>query len=296
MSFLLFGRDGQVGGALYALLPEALALGRAEADFEQPGRLAELVRQYRPSVILNAVAYTAVDKAESEPELAQRINADAVGELAEVAAETGAWLIHYSTDYVFDGSQAAPYLETDASAPLNVYGSSKRDGELAISASGTKALIFRTSWVHARGSTVSFAAKMLQLAQSRDTLSVIDDQYGAPTSADLIAEITVKALRRITEGDPIEPGVYHLAAAGETTWNGYARFVVGEAMALGAEMKAGPDAITRIPSSAYKQPAARPLNSRLGTAKLSAALGVTFPDWRLGVRDTVHSLVLEQAH
>lgn len=295
MKLLLLGRDGQVGTALTQLLAplaEIVALGRDGADLSQPDRLAAIVRRERPDVIVNAAAYTAVDKAESEPELARLVNADAPAALAQVAAETGAWLIHYSTDYVFDGKKSEPYVEDDATAPLNVYGATKRAGEVAIGDVGGKHLIFRTSWVHAPGRS-SFAAKILTLAQSRDELKVIDDQIGAPTSARMIAEITRRALEQIERGRPLDSGIYHLAAAGETSWHGYASYVVGEALKRGATLRVAMDRVLQVPSSAFPSPARRPHNSRLSTYKLRSALGIDLPDWQVDLMGTLDTLIPE---
>ena len=295
MKLLVLGRDGQVGTALQKLLPavgDIVALGRDGADFEVPGRLAEIVARERPDVIVSAAAYTAVDKAESEPERAARVNAGAPGELAEAAAQLGAWLVHYSTDYVFDGSGSRPWLETDATAPLSVYGRTKRDGEIAIAASGAKHLIFRTSWVHAPGGN-NFIAKILKRAAEQDVLKVIDDQIGAPTSALLIAEVTAKAIEAIGAGRAPESGIYHLAAAGATSWNGYARFAIADAMARGQKLKATPERVLPVPTTAFPTPAQRPLNSRLSTEKLRRALNIALPDWEDDVRLTLDALIAE---
>lgn len=295
MKLLILGRDGQVGTALTQILAplgEIVALGRDGADFAQPERLGELVRRERPDVIVNAAAYTAVDKAESEPELARLVNTEGPAVLARVAAETGAWLIHYSTDYVFDGEKPTPYVEGDATAPLNVYGATKRDGELAIAAADGGHLIFRTSWVHAPGGS-NFIAKMLSLAQSRDELKVIDDQIGAPTSARLIAETTRRAIEQIARGRPLAAGIYHLTAMGETSWNGYARFVIGEALRRGAVLRVTPDKVLPVPSTAFPTPARRPRNSRLSTLKLRDALGIDLPDWQTDVLGTLDTVVPE---
>lgn len=295
MKLLILGRDGQVGTALtqvLAPLGEIVAYGRDGADFAQPEWLGGMVRRERPDVIVNAAAYTAVDKAESEPELARLVNAEGPAALARAAAETGAWLIHYSTDYVFDGAKPAPYVEDDTTAPLNVYGATKRDGELAIAGAGGRHLIFRTSWVHAPGSN-NFIAKMLSLAQSRDELKVIDDQIGAPTSARLIAEVTRRAIEQMARGRPLAAGVYHLTAAGQTSWNGYARFVIGEALRRGLTLRAAPERVLPVPTSAFPTPARRPHNSRLSTHKLRAALGIELPDWQVDVLGTLDTIVPE---
>lgn len=295
MKLLLLGRDGQVGTALQKVLPgvgDLVALGREGADFEVPGRLAEIVKRERPDVIVNAAAHTAVDKAESEPERATRINAGAVAELAKAAAEVDALLVHYSTDYVFDGSGTRPWREDDATNPLSIYGRSKREGELAIAASGARHYVFRTSWVHAPGGN-NFIAKILRAARDRDELKVIDDQVGAPTSAMLIADVTVRALHALAEGRPAPEGIHHLAAAGETSWNGYARLAIATAIARGVALKTTPERVLPVPSSAFATAAQRPLNSRLDTSRLRAALGITLPHWQDDVRPTLDAVFPE---
>ncbi|MBF0255110.1 MAG: dTDP-4-dehydrorhamnose reductase, partial [Gammaproteobacteria bacterium] len=285
MKILLLGKNGQLGWELQrALAPlgEIMALDQDRADFAHPETLAPLLDQLQPGLIVNAAAHTAVDKAESEPELAQRINADAVAELARWAARHRVWLIHYSTDYVFDGSASGWYLEDDATNPLSVYGKTKLAGEQAVAASGCQHLILRTSWVYAsRGK--NFAHTMLQLAASRDSLAVVADQWGAPTSAELLADVTALCLYRLRqegEGAGRLSGLYHLVAAGETSWCDYARFVLQQAQERGAQLKAGPEQVKAISTAEYPTPAQRPLNSRLSTAKLRQAFGLTLPDWR----------------
>jgi dTDP-4-dehydrorhamnose reductase len=288
MKILLLGKNGQVGWELQrslAPLGEVLALDSKSTDYcgdlNDLEGIAATVRAYAPDVIVNAAAYTAVDKAESEPEQAQRVNAEAVAVLADEAQQLGAWLVHYSTDYVFDGSGAQPWQETDAVAPLSVYGASKLAGEQAIQASGCKQLIFRTSWVYAaRGN--NFAKTMLRLARERDSLSVIADQFGAPTSAELLADISAHALRSVMH-EPSLGGLYHLAASGETNWHDYARFVLEQAEAAGVTLKVAPQQIAAIATSAYPTAARRPLNSRLNTAKLQNAFALNLPDWQAGV-------------
>ncbi|KFL27080.1 dTDP-4-dehydrorhamnose reductase [Devosia sp. 17-2-E-8] len=295
MKVLLFGAGGQLGRVLAAMLPqvaELVALGRDEADFTRSGHLADLVAEARPDVVINAAAYTAVDRAESEPELAAQVNAAAPAELAVAAGRAGATLIHYSTDYVFDGTKAGAYVETHPTAPLNIYGRTKREGEVAIAASGADFLIFRTSWVHAPGGN-NFIAKMLKLAAERDALKVIDDQIGAPTSARLIAQTTLRALAARAAGNPLAFGIYHLTASGEASWNGYARFVIAEAIRRGLSLKARPADVEAVPTTAFPTPARRPLNSRLSTAKLREALGVEMPDWREGVLETLDATLKE---
>jgi dTDP-4-dehydrorhamnose reductase len=288
MKILLLGKNGQVGWELQrslAPLGEVLALDSKSTDYccdlTDLSGLAATVRAYAPDVIVNAAAYTAVDKAESEPAQAQRVNAEAVAVLAHEAQQLGAWLVHYSTDYVFDGGGTEPWQETDTVAPLSVYGASKLAGEQAIQASGCKQLIFRTSWVYAaRGN--NFAKTMLRLASERDSLSVIADQFGAPTSAELLADVTAHAVRSAL-AKPELAGLYHLAASGETTWHSYARFVLEHAAAAGIVLKVAPQQVAAIASSAYPTAAQRPLNSRLNTDKLQNAFALQLPDWQAGV-------------
>lgn len=288
MKILLLGKDGQVGWELQrslAPLGQVLALNsRSKAHCGNlanlPG-LAETVRAYAPDVIVNAAAYTAVDKAESDREQAFKVNAEAVGVLARAAADSGALLVHYSTDYVFPGQGTQAWREDDSVGPLNAYGASKLAGEQAIQAAGCQHLIFRTCWVYAaRGN--NFAKTMLRLAAERDSLGVIDDQHGAPTGAELIADITAHTITA-TRREPALTGLYHLAAAGETTWCGYARYVLEQAAALGVPLKAHAEQVNPLTTDAYPTPAKRPANSRLDTHKLQQAFALTLPDWRLGV-------------
>lgn len=289
MKILLLGKNGQVGWELQrALAPlgELIALdfdspGPLTADFSKPESLAATVRAVSPQIIVNAAAHTAVDKAESEPALARAINASAVGVLAREAAAIGAWLAHYSTDYVFDGSGSTPWLEDSPTGPLSVYGQTKLEGEDAIRASGVHHLILRTSWVYAaRGG--NFAKTMLRLAKERDKLTVINDQIGAPTGADLLADITAHALRAAQQ-QPLLGGTYHAVAAGETSWHGYAKHVIEFARQTGQPIKVGADAIEPVPTSAFPTPAKRPGNSRMSTQKLQQAFGFTLPAWQTGV-------------
>ncbi|MDR0578833.1 MAG: dTDP-4-dehydrorhamnose reductase [Candidatus Accumulibacter sp.] len=297
MKILLFGKNGQVGWELQrslAPLGEVVALDFDSdglcGDFTRPDELAETVRRVAPRVIVNAAAHTAVDKAESEPDLARRINARSPAALAGAAEELGAWLVHYSTDYVFDGSGDKPRAETDPTGPLSVYGRTKLEGEQAV-ARCAKHLVFRTSWVYAaRGA--NFAKAVLRLAAERDTLRVVSDQIGAPTGADLLADVTAHAIRAVQD-KPELAGLYHLAAAGETSWHAYARFVVERARRAGRPLRLAADRIEAIPTSAYPTPARRPLNSRLDTGKLRQAFGLCLPDWRAGARRTLDEL-LEQ--
>ena len=289
MKILLFGKNGQIGWELQrslAPLGELVALDfdstDFHADFSRPAELAAAVRSVRPNVIVNAAAHTAVDQAENEPALAQTLNAQAPRVLAAEAAALGACLVHYSSDYVFDGSGDAARDESAATGPLNVYGRTKLEGEHAIRASGCKHLIFRTSWVYAaRGN--NFARTMLQLAAERDALSVVEDQIGAPTGADLLADISAHAIRAV-QREPQLGGTYHAVAAGETSWLGYARFVIEWARARGLPVKVAPGAVKPIPAQTYPTQARRPLNSRLATGKLRRNFGLTLPAWQDGVQ------------
>jgi dTDP-4-dehydrorhamnose reductase len=294
MKILLLGKNGQVGWELQrslAVLGEVVALDRHGTaglcgDLSDLAGLARTVQSVQPQVIVNAAAHTAVDKAESEVELARTLNALAPGVLAQEAARLNAWLIHYSTDYVFDGSGSTPWKESDPTGPLSVYGRTKLEGEQALAASGCRHLIFRTSWVYgARGG--NFAKTMLRLAAEREQLNVIDDQIGAPTGADLLADVTAQAIRHVLppmrRNDLAPSGIYHVAAAGETSWHGYARFVLQHDRAGGRVLKAGPEQVRAIPSSAYPTPAKRPHNSRLDTTRLRNTFGLHLPRWQDGV-------------
>ena len=289
MRILLFGMNGQVGWELQrALAPlgELVALdfdstGPLRADFTHPQALAESVRAVAPHWIVNAAAHTAVDKAESEPELARLVNSEAPAVLAREAAACGAWLVHYSTDYVFDGSGQAPWAEDDTTAPLNVYGTTKLAGEQAIVASGCKHLILRTSWVYGtRGG--NFARTMLRLAAERDRLEVVNDQLGAPTGADLLADLTAHALRTL-RAQPEIGGTYHAAASGQTSWYDYARYVIEYARAAGQPIRVPSEGIVAVPSGAFPTPARRPLNSRLDCNKLQRVFDLQLPHWQRGV-------------
>ena len=291
MKILLFGRGGQVGWELQrslSVLGELVALDFDAAhnpnglcgDFSNLNGLAETIRGVKPDVIVNSAAHTAVDKAESEPDFARKLNALAPGVLAEEAKKLGAWLVHYSTDYVFDGSGSSPWHESDATGPLSVYGLTKLEGEQLV-ATNPKHLTLRTSWVYAtRGG--NFAKTMLRLASERESLSVINDQFGAPTSAELLADVTSHALRMVMQ-KPELAGLYHCVAGGETSWHGYAQYVLSQAKALGAVLKAGPDQVAATSTASYPTPAKRPLNSRLNTQKLQTTFGLTLPHWQQGV-------------
>jgi len=293
---LLFGCDGQVGWELQRSLQplgEVLALDfqsrEHAADFSRPEALAATGAALKPERIVNPAPHTAVDKAESEPALAQAINADAAGVLARSAAACGAWLVHYSTDYVFDGSGTAPRDELAATGPLSVYGRTKLAGEDQIRASGCAHLILRTSWVYAaRGG--NFAKTMLRLAAAKSELNVIDDQIGAPTGADLLADLTALMLRSAI-ANPELAGTYHAVAAGATSWHGYARLVIETARARGVALTLPPDALRPIPTSAYPTPAPRPLNSRLDTRKLQERFGLHLPHWEAGVRRMLEEIL-----
>ncbi len=288
MKILLLGKNGQVGWELQRSLAPlgevfALATNSPElcGDLTNLAGLKQTIRDIAPDIIVNAAAYTAVDKAESEPDLAYVINALAPELLAQEAKRSGAWLVHYSTDYVFDGSGDQPRLETATTGPLNVYGQSKLSGEAAIIASGCQHLIFRTSWVYAaRGN--NFAKTMLKLAQERESLSVINDQIGAPTGADLLADVTAHAVRSALLRPELS-GLYHLVASGQTSWHGYASFVIDYARQAGIDIKVATAAIQAVASNAFVTAAQRPLNSRLDTHKLQNTFDLHLPHWQTGV-------------
>jgi dTDP-4-dehydrorhamnose reductase len=281
MRILLTGCAGQLGRELkrsLACLGDVIACDRQEFDLADPDALRDAVREAAPTVIVNAAAHTAVDKAESEPELAMAINAIAPGVLAEEAKRLGALLIHYSTDYVFDGTKPAPYTEDDSPAPLSVYGRSKREGELAIAATGARHLILRTSWVYGLHGA-NFMKTMLRLGKERDELRVVGDQIGAPTWSRHLADVTALVLAR----KDIPNGLYHLAAAGETSWHGYAEAIFYEAQRVGLMDKS--PVVHRITSADYPLPAARPANSRLDCSRFRRDFDLTLPDWRTGLID-----------
>ena len=286
---LLLGKGGQVGWELQRSLS---VLGQVTAldfdstehcgDFSNPEGVAATVRALAPDVIVNAAAHTAVDKAESEPDFARKLNATTPGLIAQEAAKLNALLVHYSTDYVFDGSGDKPWSETDATGPLSVYGSTKLEGEDLIRASGAKHIILRTSWVYAaRGG--NFAKTMLRLAQERDRLTVINDQFGAPTGADLLADVTAHAIRHLAN-KPEDGGLYHCVAGGVTTWFDYAKFVIEQAQKIKPELQIKATDIAPVPTSAFPTLAKRPNNSRLNTAKLQHTFGLSLPHWQHGVQ------------
>jgi dTDP-4-dehydrorhamnose reductase len=309
MKILLLGKNGQVGQVLQRTLQplgELLALDRAQGstglcgDLSQPEALAATIRQLRPDVIVNAGAYTAVDKAESEPEQARLINAHAPEVLAREAEALGAWFIHYSTDYVFNGSGTVPWQESDATAPLNVYGQSKLEGELRVQAACTRHLIFRTSWVYAVHGN-NFVKTMLKLAQERQRLTVINDQWGAPTGAELIASVTASAIQKVSGNSNLDAnqgalaGIYHLVASGETNWHAYASHVISQAKTLRPDMPWSVQDIAPVPSTAFVTAAQRPHNSRLNNNKLQTAFGISLPDWQQGV-DCMLAEILIKKH
>jgi dTDP-4-dehydrorhamnose reductase len=267
--FLLFGSSGQLGTALRSTLPglgEVIACDRSVIDLSQINQLEKLIETIQPTHIINASAYTAVDLAESEPELAHRINALAPASMAKLASKINARFIHYSTDYVFDGSKGSPYLESDPTAPLNQYGESKALGERAIQESGCQHLILRTSWVYS-STGKNFLKTMLKLAQTHSEIKVVNDQIGAPTSADFLAQITQQIIS--TLGD--QSGIYHLTPTGHTSWHGFAQAILANHSVN----------LLPIPTEAYPTPAKRPLNSRLSTDKICKAFDLTLKHWQV---------------
>jgi dTDP-4-dehydrorhamnose reductase len=300
MKILLLGKNGQVGWELQrslAPLGELVALDRHSnthcGDLSNLTGLAQTVRSVQPDVIVNAAAHTAVDKAESEPELARALNALAPEILAQEASKLGAWLVHYSTDYVFGGGGEQPWLEDDTTMPMNIYGQTKLLGEHMIDWTCKRNLIFRTSWVYAaRGS--NFAKTMLRLGQERDRLTVINDQFGAPTGAELIADVTAHAIRQVMQlgpaGDALA-GIYHLVASGETNWFNYAKHVLEQAQQASEAIKIKASEMLPVPSDAFPTAARRPLNSRLDTRKLQATFELTLPPWQAGVNRMLAEII-----
>ncbi len=294
MKILLFGKSGQVGWELQrslAPLGELLPLSSASlglcGDLRNAAGIAETSREISPDVIVNAAAYTAVDKAESEPELAEALNARGPEALAKAALQCGALLVHYSTDYVFDGSGTRPWTESDPTGPLSVYGRTKLAGELAIQRSGCRYLIFRTSWVYsAKGE--NFAKTILKLAAEQEKLSVIADQIGAPTGADILADVTAHALRQ-AHREPALSGIFHLCGGGETSWHGYAAFVCDFARRAGYPLKV--ETIEPVPSTAFPTPARRHLNSRMDTSKLRSTFDLSLPRWQDGVERMLREIL-----
>lgn len=287
MRLLLIGKNGQVGFELRRALGPlgaVVAVDFPECDLARPESVRAIVTQVKPDVIVNAAAYTAVDKAESEPDLARAINAAAPGLLGEEARRIGARVIHYSTDYVYDGAKGTAYREDDATGPLCVYGSSKRDGDEALAASGAGHFIFRTSWVFgAHGG--NFVKTILRLAAERDRLAIVADQIGAPTSAALLADITAQVLGQLRWRDPatMPSGVFHLTAGGETSWHGFAQAILAGGVSRGLTFKVTPEAVGAITTAEYPLPARRPANSRLDTTKLQQTFGLVPPHWQAGL-------------
>jgi dTDP-4-dehydrorhamnose reductase len=294
---LLTGKDGQVGFALKrALSPlgEMFAIGRADCDLADPQALRAAIAAIRPDVIVNPAAYTAVDKAEREREAAFAVNAVCPGVLAEEAAKTGALLVHYSTDYVFDGRKQGAYSEQDVAAPLSVYGMSKLAGEDAIRRCGGRYLIVRTSWVFGVHGE-NFLKKVVRLAGERDSLRIVADQVGAPTSSALVADVTAEILAQYFRGqgkpqDPARFGTFHLAAAGETSQYDYARSIVLASRQMGIPLKLSPEDILPISTGEYPLPASRPANSRLDTEKLRSTFNIVLPHWMEDVTDVLRQL------
>ena len=296
---LLLGANGQLGfalGSALKVLGEVKAFTRREADFSNAFALRDtllpVVKKFQPHVIVNAAAYTAVDKAQTEQTIALQVNAQSVGVLAELAQSANAVLVHYSTDYVFDGIGHTPWVENDQTNPLSVYGQSKWLGECAVRQHCRKHLILRTSWVvGAHGN--NFLKTILRLAAERDSLRVVADQIGAPTSTDLLAKVTTDILQTMLPAaqDDARYGTYHLAASGETSWHAYAQYVIAGALQRGAHLTCKPESIEPIPSSAYPLPAPRPANSRLNTEKIRSAFGIELPAWQLGVDAILDALI-----
>lgn len=291
MKILVTGGNGQVGFELQrqlCLLGTVLAPTRRELDLADAAAVDKWLEAHQPELIVNAAAYTAVDKAEEEPALARRLNAELPAQLAEYSAARGQWLVHYSSDYVYPGSGRAPWQEQDATGPLSVYGQTKLEGDQSVQQSGCAHLVFRTSWVYsARGH--NFMKTMLRLGRERDALKVVSDQIGAPTPARLIAQVTALTLHQLPHTTHHSPftthptapaGIYHLAPAGETSWQGFAQEIFRQAAALGEELAITPEGVAAIPTSEYPTPATRPLNSRLCCSRLEKALGITLPSWQ----------------
>lgn len=296
MPILILGATGQVGFELQRSLAPfgtVLAPTRHELDLTDPAAVADYLRVSDAMLIVNAAAYTAVDKAESEPELAQRLSAELPEQLARYCAQHAVPLVHYSSDYVYPGEGDTPWLETSATRPLSVYGQTKLAGDTAIAQSGAYHLIFRTSWVYsasARGN--NFMKTMLRLGRERDSLSVVSDQIGAPTPARLIAEITALAVARLAHR-PLEAGVYHLAPHGETSWHGFAQAIFQQAAARGEPLAIQADNVSAIPTAEYPTPAQRPLNSRLDVSRLEGALHIQMPDWQSQLALTLDELMYQ---
>lgn len=280
---LIFGRCGQVGGALASLLKQrCTAVDREQADFTRPDTLADFLTSMNPAVVINGAAYTQVDQAEQERELARLINAEAPGALARWCAAHDRPFIHYSTDYVFSGAGERPWVESDSVAPLNVYGTTKQDGERRIASAGGRWMILRTSWVFDAAGK-NFLNTMLRLGAEREVLRVVEDQHGAPTYAPHLAEATIRALDAALALPSFPSGIYHLCGSGETTWHGFATAIFERARLRGVPLQV--KQVEAIPSSSFPTPALRPLNSRLDTSKAASVLGVRLPDWTQGLEE-----------
>lgn len=299
MKILLLGKDGQVGWELQRSLSplgQIQSMGRKEVEMEDFDALRDCVQKNKPDIVVNAAAYTAVDKAESDADKAYKVNAEAVGVLADETRKLNAWLVHFSTDYVFNGEKSSPYEEDDPTCPLSVYGKSKLEGEQLIRKNHAKHLIFRTSWIYAaRGN--NFAKTMLRLAREKDELKVIADQYGAPTSAELIADVTALILLQISRssGEEDFAGIYHLVAGGETSWCGFAQYVLKQVQDMGIKLKVSAEEVQSITTNDYPLSARRPNSSRLNTAKLTRTFNLILPDWQYHVQRLVSELVLQEA-
>jgi len=296
VKILLLGKDGQVGWELQRSLSplgELVSLGRKDVDLKDIDGLRRCIRHHRPDFIVNAAAYTAVDKAESESEKARLINADAVNVMAEEASQLNAWLVHYSTDYVFDGAKSSAYNESDLTAPLSVYGQTKLAGENAVRNSGCKHLILRSSWVYSIHG-VNFPFAILRRALELEHIDVVDDSFGAPTGADLIADVTALILYRIATDHELAnsaTGTYHLVASGETSWYEYAKLLIGLAKKKGLPVKVVPNKVFPVSGDSYKTAAKRPKNCRLDNSKISEKFGLTLPNWKDHVARFVDELV-----
>lgn len=300
MKILLFGANGQVGWELQRSLCTLGALsihGKDSVDFKNSESLTKLVHKEKPDIIINAAAYTAVDQAETDIEAAYKINAEAMQTLSEVAKKISACMIHYSTDYVFDGKKTGRYTEGDLTNPQSIYGKSKRDGELAITGSGCKYFIFRTSWVFSsRGN--NFAKTMIKLARERDELKVVADQFGAPTSAELIADVTAQLVYQLRQQPAFadqHSGIYNLVASGEASWYEFAKYVLGKASSLGFSLRIKPAEIAAISTAEFPRPAARPANSRMDTQKLQSLLDIDLPHWQFHVERMVTEFIESQS-
>jgi dTDP-4-dehydrorhamnose reductase len=293
MKILLFGKDGQVGRELQrTLLPfgDIMALNRQNADLQYLAELDRLLQTVSPDLIVNAAAYTAVDKAETDSETAFKINAEAVAMMAGYAFQKDILFVHYSTDYVFDGEKSGAFVETDVANPLGIYGLSKKMGEESIAQSQCSALIFRTSWVFSSHGN-NFIKTILRLAKEKNSLNIVADQFGAPTSAELIADVTALAIAGYRSGN-LKSGIYHLTANGETNWQQFAHHIVDRARANGLQLQLDSSQIRAIATEEYPVPAKRPKNSRLDTTLLSSRLGLKLPDWTVHVNRTLDQLTL----